>query len=90
MFHNFDKWAQAPFLAGLNPRIRDGLAGAVHASWISFVRSGDPNHGPMPDWPRYERGSRTTMRLDSVTAAVDDLAGYWRRLRRPTANRAVS
>ncbi|MFB6481586.1 carboxylesterase/lipase family protein [Streptomyces virginiae] len=90
VFHNFAAWAQAPFLAGLNPRIRDGLADAVHASWISFVRTGDPNHGAMPDWPRYERGSRTTMRLDSVTAAVDDLAGYWRRLRRPTANRAGS
>ncbi|MFD5413318.1 carboxylesterase/lipase family protein [Streptomyces nojiriensis] len=85
VFDNFDKWSQAPFLAGLNPRIRDGLAGAVHASWISFVRTGDPNHRPMPDWPRYERGSRTTMSLDSVTGTVDDLAGYWRRLRRPTA-----
>ncbi|MFJ3727245.1 carboxylesterase/lipase family protein [Streptomyces sp. NPDC090045] len=83
-FNNFDKWSQAPFLAGLDPRVRDGLASSMHASWISFIRTGDPNPGPMPNWARYERGSRTTMRLDSVTSAVDDLAGYWRRLHQPT------
>ncbi len=82
-FNNFDKWSQAPFLTGLSPRVRDGLASAMHASWISFIRTGDPHHGPMPNWPRYERTARTTMRLDSVTTAVDDLAGYWRRLHQP-------
>ncbi|MFJ3908506.1 carboxylesterase/lipase family protein [Streptomyces vinaceus] len=83
-FDNFDKWTQAPFLAGLDPRIREGLARTVHAAWISFIRTGDPNHPAMPNWPRYERETRTTMRLDSVTTASDDLAGYWRRLRRST------
>ncbi|MFD9030165.1 carboxylesterase/lipase family protein [Streptomyces sp. NPDC059567] len=80
VFNNFDKWSQAPFLAGLAPRIRDGLAETMHASWISFIRTGDPNHHPMPQWDRYDRESRTTMALDSVTTAVGDLAGYWRRL----------
>ncbi|MFB7372014.1 carboxylesterase/lipase family protein [Streptomyces sp. NPDC056222] len=79
-FNNFDKWSQAPFLAGLTPRVRDGLAETMHTSWISFIRTGDPNHGPMPQWDRYDRESRTTMALDSVTTAVGDLAGYWRRL----------
>ncbi|MFG2875597.1 carboxylesterase/lipase family protein [Streptomyces sp. NPDC048337] len=83
VFDNFDKWSQAPFLTGLNPRVRDGLAATVHASWISFIRTGDPNHDPMPRWDRYDRDSRTTMALDSVTAAVGDLAGYWRRLHHP-------
>ncbi|MFJ8666304.1 carboxylesterase/lipase family protein [Streptomyces sp. NPDC093600] len=81
-FNNFDKWSQAPFLTGLNPRVRDGLAATMHASWISFVRTGDPNHHAMPHWDRYDRNFRTTMSLDSVTAATDDLAGYWRRLHR--------
>ncbi|MBT2453361.1 carboxylesterase/lipase family protein [Streptomyces sp. ISL-86] len=82
-FDNFDKWTQAPFLAGLNPRIRDGLAATMHQSWISFIRTGDPNHHPMPAWDRYERNSRITMSLDSVTSATGDLAGYWSRLRNP-------
>ncbi|MBT2469332.1 carboxylesterase family protein [Streptomyces sp. ISL-66] len=81
VFNNFDKWSQAPFLAGLNPRVRDGLAATMHASWISFIRTGDPNHHPMPRWDRYDRDSRTTMSLDTVTTAAGDLAGYWRRLR---------
>uniref|UniRef100_A0AAU2K1Y9 Carboxylesterase family protein n=1 Tax=Streptomyces sp. NBC_00049 TaxID=2903617 RepID=A0AAU2K1Y9_9ACTN len=84
VFDNFDKWSQAPFLTGLDPRIREGLAGSMHAAWISFVRNGDPNHHAMPNWPRYERDSRTTMRLDTVITATDDLAGYWRRLHQPT------
>ncbi|MFE2287078.1 carboxylesterase/lipase family protein [Streptomyces sp. NPDC059443] len=82
-FNNFDKWSQAPFLAGLAPRVRDGLAATMHASWISFIRSGDPNHHPMPQWDRYGRDSRTTMALDSVTTATEDIAGYWRRLHHP-------
>ncbi|MFD9333065.1 carboxylesterase/lipase family protein [Streptomyces sp. NPDC060028] len=86
VFDNFDKWAQAPFLAGLAPRVRDGLAATVHAAWISFIRTGDPNHHPMPQWNRYDRDSRTTMALDSVTTAVDDLAGYWRRLHQEAAS----
>ncbi|MGP3683690.1 hypothetical protein ACTVZO_03100 [Streptomyces sp. IBSNAI002] len=48
MFANFDKWSQAPFLTGLRPRIRDGFAATMHASWISFIRTGDPNRHPMP------------------------------------------
>ncbi|MCX5589257.1 carboxylesterase family protein [Streptomyces erythrochromogenes] len=85
VFDNFDKWSRAPFLAGLDPRVRDGLATAVHASWFSFIRTGGPNHRPMPRWERYGRDSRTTMTLDSVTATVEDVAGYWRRLHHPAA-----
>ncbi|GGP89819.1 carboxylesterase/lipase family protein [Streptomyces melanogenes] len=81
VFNNFDKWTQAPFLAGLNPRIRDGLSATMHQSWISFIRTGDPNHHPMPAWAPYDRSTRTTMSLDSVTGAVSDIAGYWSRLR---------
>lgn len=83
VFNNFDKWSQAPFLAGLNPRVRDGLSSTMHAAWISFIRTGDPNHHPVPQWGRYGQDTRTTMALDSVTSAVDDLAGYWRRLHHP-------
>ncbi|MFF3209639.1 carboxylesterase/lipase family protein [Streptomyces sp. NPDC002886] len=83
VFDNFDKWSQAPFLSGLNPRVRDGLASTMHAAWISFIRTGDPNHGAMPRWGRYDQDSRTTMALDSVTSAVGDLAGHWRRLHHP-------
>lgn len=70
VFDNFDSWSHAPFLAGMDPRIRDGLAATMHRAWISFVRTGDPNHAAMPRWDRYDRRSRTTMRFDAVTTAV--------------------
>ncbi|OEJ30658.1 carboxylesterase/lipase family protein [Streptomyces subrutilus] len=75
VFDNFDQWSHAPFLAGLAPAVRDGLAHAMHRAWIGFVRTGDPNHGGLPRWDPYDPGTRATMRFDSVTGALDDLAG---------------
>lgn len=75
VFHNFDQWAHAPFLAGLTPAVRDGLAHSMHRAWIAFARTGDPNHPGLPQWPPYETGTRATMRFDSVVTALADLAG---------------
>ena len=80
VFDNFDAWSHAPFLAGIDPVVRDGLAAAMHRAWISFVRTGDPNHSALPHWPRYDQRTRTTLRFDSVVAAVGDLAGQARLL----------
>jgi para-nitrobenzyl esterase len=74
-FHNFDSWSQAPFVADIAPAVRDGLAETMHRAWISFVRTGDPNHPGLPHWPRYDRRTRATMRFDSVVGSVGDLAG---------------
>ncbi|WP_030857054.1 carboxylesterase/lipase family protein [Streptomyces sp. NRRL F-2747] len=76
VFDNFDTWSHAPFLAGMDTRTRDGLARTVHAAWIAFVRTGDPNHPAMPRWDRYDRPSRTTMRFDTVTRAVPHIAPH--------------
>lgn len=70
VFDNFDKWSHAPFLAGMDTGTRDGLARTMNQAWISFVRTGDPNHPAMPRWDRYDRPSRTTMRFDTVSSAV--------------------
>ncbi|MFB6825439.1 carboxylesterase/lipase family protein [Streptomyces virginiae] len=83
VFDNFDQWSHAPFLAGLAPAVRDGLAYAMHRAWIAFVRTGDPNHPDLPRWRPYETGTRTTMRFDSVVTALDDLAGASRLLHTP-------
>ncbi|MEV5974835.1 carboxylesterase family protein [Streptomyces sp. NPDC051921] len=80
VFANFDAWSHAPFLAGLDPRVRDALARAMHEAWIAFVRTGDPNHAGLPSWERYGQETRSTMRFDSVVGAVGDLAGTSRRL----------
>ncbi|MFJ7157390.1 carboxylesterase/lipase family protein [Streptomyces sp. NPDC101118] len=80
VFDNFDAWSHAPFLAGLDPRVAGGLARTMHRAWIAFVRTGDPNHPGMPTWERYDRPARDTMRFDTVTGPVQDLAGPSRRL----------
>ncbi|WP_327260750.1 carboxylesterase family protein [Streptomyces sp. NBC_01232] len=85
VFDNFAQWSHAPFLAGLAPAVRDGLAYAMHRAWIAFVRTGDPNHPDLPQWRRYETPSRTTMRFDSVVTALDDLAGPSRLLHTPAS-----
>ncbi|MCM2416835.1 carboxylesterase/lipase family protein [Streptomyces sp. RKAG293] len=76
VFDNFDKWAHAPFLAGMDTRIRDGLARSMHQAWISFIRTGDPNHPAMPHWDRYDQRSRSTMHFDTVTQAVSHLGPH--------------
>ncbi|MFG2976580.1 carboxylesterase/lipase family protein [Streptomyces sp. NPDC048331] len=83
VFDNFDRWSHAPFLAGLAPAVRDGLAYAMHRAWIAFVRTGDPNHPDLPRWRPYDSRTRTTMRFDSVVTALDDLAGASRLLHTP-------
>jgi para-nitrobenzyl esterase len=77
-FANRDSWSHAPLAADIPPAA-DGLATAMHQAWISFARTGDPNHPGLPAWDRY-RDSRTTMRFDTVTAPVNDPAAHWRRL----------
>ncbi|MDJ0345846.1 carboxylesterase family protein [Streptomyces sp. H10-C2] len=80
VFDNFDQWSRAPFLEGIDPVVRDGLARSMHRAWISFIRTGDPNHPDLPDWGRYDMPCRSTMRFDSVVASVGDPAGDARRL----------
>ena len=50
------------------------LADAMHAAWISFATDGDPG------WPRYDLGSRATMRFDTVSQVVEDPRRWEREL----------
>lgn len=77
--NNFDAWGDAPMLAGTESQQRQALADAMHAAWIAFVRTGDPNHDALPHWDSYTLRRRTTMRFDTVIQPVDDLIGHWRR-----------
>ncbi|MEU9863628.1 carboxylesterase family protein [Streptomyces sp. NPDC047971] len=86
VFANFDQWAHAPFVSGLDPVVRDGLARTMHQAWIAFARTGDPNHAAMPTWDPYRVDTRTTMRFDSVVTALADLAGDSRRLHERVAS----
>ncbi|MDI2129967.1 carboxylesterase/lipase family protein [Yinghuangia seranimata] len=82
-FHNADRWSQAPFLAGADPKTVADLGAAMHRAWIAFVRTGDPSapgDTGLPDWPRYTTDGRTTMRFDATSHAAPDELGDRRAL----------
>jgi para-nitrobenzyl esterase len=72
VFDNFDKWSHAPLVAGIESPARDGLCAAMHQAWISFIRTGDPNHAQLPTWERYTGGRHTTMRFDAVSTTTEN------------------
>ena len=79
VFNNLNDWETSPMLKGAKPEEVQGIAQTMHDAWIAFARTGKPDHPRMPAWPVYRREDRMTMRFDSVTGPVSDLAGLaWR------------
>lgn len=68
-------FADAPMLSGANLQQVDALSAIMRASWIGFIRDGNPNHAGIPPWPRFDPTLRATMRFDAITGAAGDLAG---------------
>ncbi len=44
-----------------------GLARAMHAAWVAFVKGGAPAAEGLPEWPRYDAGERPTMILNRAS-----------------------
>jgi para-nitrobenzyl esterase len=40
------------------------LAKQISKAWVSFARTGNPNHSGLPDWPPYTQDSRSVMFFD--------------------------
>ena len=80
VFGNLANWKDSPMLKGAKLSEMVGLSEAMHGAWISFARSGKPDHPGLPAWPTYRCEDRMTMRFDSVIGPASDLAGLaWRR-----------
>lgn len=43
-----------------------GLADKVSQAWISFAKTGNPNHSGLPEWPAYNSTNTATMHFDNV------------------------
>lgn len=41
-------------------------------AWIAFARTGNPNHGGLPEWKPYDSGARATMVFDNACRAMND------------------
>jgi para-nitrobenzyl esterase len=67
----FDNTERDPLTAG-QPGSR-ALASRMSRAWIAFARDGDPNHGGLPQWPRYTPDHRHTMVFDDECSVESDL-----------------
>jgi len=53
-----------------------GLADAMHAAWIAFVRTGNPTCDAVGDWPAYRLDRRAVMELgDQIGVRFDPYGG---------------
>ena len=73
----FETLDRCPELVGRQPPTE--LAAVVHAAWIRFARSGNPNGEDLPDWPPYEWSHRRMMQFDASLTVVEDPGGARRR-----------
>jgi para-nitrobenzyl esterase len=58
---------------GGGPKV-PALQDAVQGYWTQFAKSGDPNGGDRPSWPRYETSSDRNLTLVDPPAAASGLA----------------
>ena len=77
-FNNLDRPGVDVFL-GKGP-LPQHVADTMHGAWTSFIHTGNPNCGTLPDWPPYDSKRRATMVFDDTSAVTDDPGGAERRL----------
>jgi para-nitrobenzyl esterase len=70
----------APILLGNDLFPLQPLATAMHGAWAQFIRTGDPNGGGLPHWPRYDAERRSTLLIDRDSHVADDPGGAARAL----------
>ncbi len=65
-FHSYDlRFVWNKFGAETPGAAARKLADAMHAAWVSFIRTGTPAAPGLPGWPAYSADKRPTMMLDA-------------------------
>ena len=59
----FDNAELCDHYSGMLPEAL-ALAKQISGAWVSFARTGNPNHAGLPDWPAYAADKRATMFFD--------------------------
>lgn len=62
VLHNA-KYLEASYIPGVSEQMQDKMT----AAWVAFAETGDPNHGGIPHWQRYDGERRPIMVFDRVT-----------------------
>jgi para-nitrobenzyl esterase len=70
VFNNLNRAGVDVFL-GPGP-LPQALADAMHAAWITFIRSGDPSCDAVGEWPAYQLDRRTVMEFGDCVGVRSD------------------
>ncbi len=65
----FDRMDFTAFV-GDNPPVE--LSKEIHGAWVRFAKTGDPNGGDLPAWPRHDPRTRPTMEFDTPIRVIDN------------------
>lgn len=68
VWNNPDDPELEPLVAGFDA----ALAARMHAAWVAFIAGGAPAADGLPEWPRYDGQTRTTMILDTRSRLEND------------------
>jgi len=68
----------APILLGDRLHQLQPLATAMHRTWSQFIRTGSPDGGGLPQWPRYTAERRATLLIDRDSHVAEDPGGVAR------------
>jgi para-nitrobenzyl esterase len=71
---------ELPYVMQASARLPAG-APPMHAYWLNFARTGNPNGAGLPAWPGYAPGKRYVRFTDAGTSVASDLRGAVCRLR---------
>jgi len=63
-------WMDIAAFVGDNPPAE--LAKEIHGAWVRFAKTGDPNGGNLPAWPRHDPATRPTMDFDTPIRVIDN------------------
>ena len=66
------------FMTGMGPE-RYALAQRMSAAWVAFARTGNPNHGGIPQWSAWNPERWPTMLFGREVRSADDPWGAERR-----------
>jgi para-nitrobenzyl esterase len=67
----FDNTDRAAAMTGGGEEAR-ALAARMSAAWTAFARTGDPNHGGLPGWPKYDAANGPVMVFDTQCVVKND------------------
>jgi para-nitrobenzyl esterase len=72
MWDVLDKFPPGQMAQAVGKEPPQALATTMHGAWVSFIKTGSPQHANLPEWPAYDTIRRATMRLDDESHVVDD------------------